>query len=396
MSLRIACLVAAAAMQPAFARTLPTGPAVGDIDISPFYRWTEALPDAPGRMLRREPMAAETLPAHAANADRILYTSDDGHWDSGIIPVSGILYVPKGEAPEGGWPLVAWAHGTLGVNDACAASWTGARPRDADYIDRWLESGYAVVATDYQGLGGPGPHPYLVSAAEGRSVLDSARAAMTTDVPLADVVILTGQSQGSGASLGAARIAADYAPDLPVKGAIATALITYMPEPGVEVDREMPGGEPRYVLYRLIGEGLPEGGPIDALLTEKGAILADAVRTTCNQLEVTEREGITRDNAFTRPIAEVNALLPPAGQVEPFKVDMPLFLGTSPDDAVIRPERQMTAVRGLCDAGNTVVLRSYPGATHSDTLTRSGDDALAFAKMVVAGDMPVSDCATVD
>ncbi|WP_246785834.1 lipase family protein [Bradyrhizobium sp. cir1] len=84
-----------------------------------------------------------------------------------------------GTVDDGGWPLVAWAHGTLGVSDTCAPSWTGHKPRDATYIQRWLENAFAVVATDHHGLGGPGQHPYLVWQADGRSALDAVRAALS-------------------------------------------------------------------------------------------------------------------------------------------------------------------------------------------------------------------------
>src|SRR4051794_14888611 len=132
---------------------LPVGAKAGDLDLSPFYRWSEILPESPGVMLRKEPIPVQPEIASAGLAERILYTSTDLRWHAGIVPVSGTLYLPKGEQPAGGWPLVSWAHGTLGVSDACAPSWTGHKPRDATYIQRWLENGFAVVATDYQGLG---------------------------------------------------------------------------------------------------------------------------------------------------------------------------------------------------------------------------------------------------
>jgi hypothetical protein len=82
--------------------------------LSPFYRWTDALPEKPGLMLRQEGLPDQPEIVAAATARRILYTSVDSRWRSGIIPVSGTLYLPKRAAPQGGWPLVAWAHGTLG------------------------------------------------------------------------------------------------------------------------------------------------------------------------------------------------------------------------------------------------------------------------------------------
>src|SRR5215475_8886957 len=129
--------------------TLPTGSLVGDQDLSPFYRWTEALPARAGVMLREEPIPLQVEMTSAGLGARVLYTSTDLRWHAGIVPVSGTLFLPKGEPPAGGWPLVAWAHGTLGVSDRCAASWAAHKPRDAAYINKWLENGFAVVATDY-------------------------------------------------------------------------------------------------------------------------------------------------------------------------------------------------------------------------------------------------------
>ena len=40
-----------------------------------------------------------------------------------------------------------------------------------------IVQGVVVAATDYEGLGTPGPHPYIVGASEGHSVLDAAVAA---------------------------------------------------------------------------------------------------------------------------------------------------------------------------------------------------------------------------
>ena len=137
------------------------GRVAGDSTLSPFYAWGGELPQRPGVLLRTEPQPSQPELTAAGTMQRILYTSIDARWNSGIVPVSGTLYLPKGAPPSGGWPLVAWAHGTLGVADVCAPSWAKHRPRDATYLNRWLEQGFAVVATDYQGLGGPGPHPYL-------------------------------------------------------------------------------------------------------------------------------------------------------------------------------------------------------------------------------------------
>jgi aryl-alcohol dehydrogenase-like predicted oxidoreductase len=65
--------------------------------------------------------------------------------------------------------LPAWAHGTIGTADVCAPSWAGRSERDITYLNHWLDQGYAVLASDYQGLGTPGGHPYLTTRPEAYS-----------------------------------------------------------------------------------------------------------------------------------------------------------------------------------------------------------------------------------
>ena len=63
------------------------------------------------------------------------------------VTVSGAIYLPKGQAPNGGWPIVAWAHGLIGVADICAPSWIPRSARDTEYLNAWLALGFAIVAT---------------------------------------------------------------------------------------------------------------------------------------------------------------------------------------------------------------------------------------------------------
>ena len=149
--------------------------APGDGGVSSFYTWDKQVPAKPGQLLRQEPLPEKLMLANASKAVRILYTSTDGISGKAPVAVSGAVYFPKGSSPATGWPVIAWAHGTVGIADVCAPSWTPHLQRDTDYLNAWLAQGYAIVATDYQGLGTPGPHPYHVSKAEGWSVLDSIR-----------------------------------------------------------------------------------------------------------------------------------------------------------------------------------------------------------------------------
>jgi pimeloyl-ACP methyl ester carboxylesterase len=74
-------------------------------------------------------------------------------------------------------------------------------------MDDFLSQGFIVAATDYQGLGTPGTHHYLICPSEAHSVLDSARVARRA-AGASDQVILFGHSQGGHAVIFANEIAA--------------------------------------------------------------------------------------------------------------------------------------------------------------------------------------------
>jgi pimeloyl-ACP methyl ester carboxylesterase len=155
---------------------------------------------------------------------RVLYRSRA--LDGSPIAVSGMVWLPRGRAPRGGWPVLSWAHGTTGVADACAIS----KPSGLGFfsyafpqLEAWLARGYAVVATDYEGLGTAGPHPYLIGRSEGRGVLDIARAAQALDRRVGRRLAIAGHSQGGQAALFAASLAPRWTPDLRLSSTVAFA-----------------------------------------------------------------------------------------------------------------------------------------------------------------------------
>lgn len=201
--------------------------AVGDGGVPSFYVWTSRVPGTPGRLLRQEALD-ENLTLDNSNASknvRMLYTSTDGVDGKTPIAVSGAVYFPKGIAPSGGWPIIAWTHGTVGVADVCAQSFRERSDRDKSYLGTLIGQGYAVVATDYQGLGTPGPHPYELTRAEAYSELDMLRAALRTYPSLlANKIAVVGQSQGSGATIGTLNFGPKYSPELNLVGGVATGV----------------------------------------------------------------------------------------------------------------------------------------------------------------------------
>lgn len=375
---------------------LPTGVIAGDMDLSPFYRWDAPLPEKPGVLLREEALPRQH-DMDAANASlRILYTSTDVRWHSGPIPVSGTLYLPSGTPPSGGWPLMAWGHGTAGVADACAPSWTMHDERDATYLNRWLGAGFAVVVTDYQGLGGPGPHPYLYWQAEARSILDSARAAFAARPNLiSNKVIVAGQSQGGGAALGVARLAHEYAPDVHVLGVIATGANSTFPEGPVS----LPVRNSSNMFLSFVSGGLRDDGPkIDDLVSPRGRQLLDVARRAC-----TDELGTLAQSLKVRGLSD--ALSITFEQLAPHRIpvtDMPmgptgipLLIATGLADESVEPRRQYAIAAALCASGNIVDWRRYEGLDHDGALNGSFADSLIFARSLLAGEKVRGNCARI-
>ncbi len=170
----------------------------------------------PGTLLR-----IESIDADIANADawRILYRSTDHAGEPGVV--SGLLFAPRGVS--GAMPLVAVGHGSTGTDVTCAPSLSARPLASMPAVEEALAAGFAVVATDYHGLGVDGSHPYMVGDASAHAVLDSVRAAQQAIAVDTDRVALWGFSQGGHAVLFAAERAATYAPDVGLRGVVALA-----------------------------------------------------------------------------------------------------------------------------------------------------------------------------
>jgi pimeloyl-ACP methyl ester carboxylesterase len=219
--------------QPTTADEVRAG-AQGGAGLTSFYRVPSPLsPAPPGTVIRSQPISADGQLPPGATAYRVVYHSET--IDGTDTAVSGVVVVPGGAPPPGGFPIVSWAHGTTGLSDQCAPSVAGfgAIP----YLATLLDDRMIVAATDYEGLGTV--HPYLVGQSEGQGVLDAARAARTlVGVAASNTVVVLGYSQGGQAALFAGQIAQSYAPELFVAGVVSVAPVTSL----TELAPAVPGG----------------------------------------------------------------------------------------------------------------------------------------------------------
>ena len=390
---RVASALAAAMLAGAARGQVPAAdPRFGDGGVSAFYTWTGPVPNAPGKLLRSEPLPAALAPSQAARGERILYTATDGVSGTGIVVVSGALFTPRGAAPRGGRPLVSWAHGTVGLADVCAPSWAGRADRDMRYLDAWLKAGFAVVATDYQGLGTPGPHAYIETRPEAYSVLDGVRAVRGRP-GLSSKVVVVGQSQGAGAAFATAALADAYAPDVDLRATVATGtpnvtLATLATASNASTDKVDP--TLAYVEYLLhtVQQTRPEVKASD-VLTDAALPTFEAARTQCVgplfQAVVAAR--LTRAGALkTSSMLSVFGPLVPTLGYASMKLKGPVFMGAGAEDKDVNPAGQMALAKAACAAGSTVEAHLYQGLDHSGAVNGSLADSLPFVRRALAGE----------
>ena len=160
-------------------------------------------PGPAGDLLRQERFAGYTL-IEGVRAVRILYHSLDAV--RGDVVTSAVVLIPPGAAPQGGWPVIAWAHGTSGVAPQCAPSLMRDVYYGAPVLAAMLKGGFAVVATDYHGLGTPGPSQYGSKQAQAFDVIYAMPAARTAVPELGRRWVVDGHSQGGFTAWGVAEL----------------------------------------------------------------------------------------------------------------------------------------------------------------------------------------------
>jgi dipeptidyl aminopeptidase/acylaminoacyl peptidase len=173
----------------------------------------------PGTLIRAARLPASLWPPNTDAAHRIAYYSAGVSGRPHLV--TGAVYLPDGDADGNDWPVVSYAHGTTGRSDAWVPSLTGLPWPEREHIGCWLDRGFAVVSTDYEGLGCGGGDRCRDSKREARNIIDIVRAARQLDYPLGRSWIVVGFAQGAHAALRAAQVAGSYAPDLDFRACVA-------------------------------------------------------------------------------------------------------------------------------------------------------------------------------
>ncbi|WP_020075989.1 lipase family protein [Cryocola sp. 340MFSha3.1] len=342
-----------------------------------FYDDPPAAAGKPGEIVRSELAAGGPF---GATAWRILFRSTD--LTGRPVLNSGMLLEPDGPAPDGGRTIVSWAHPTTGSAEKCAPS------RSVDpYV--WIEGlrvlldqGYAVVSSDYTGMGVGGPNSYLVGGTEGRNVLDAARAARDfLGSAASDRVLLWGHSQGGQAALFAAQLWKAYAPELDVRAVAVAAPATDL----ASLMRADIGDVSGVSIASYAFDAYSEvyGAPLDSILTPSAVAAVPTMAGFCLLTQNSALHDVAQplvgrflsgDPETTEPWAGLLAANTPGGMPIP----APVLVAQGLNDTLVRPSATAAFVAEEKRRGTDVVYDQIAGATHGTVANKAMPAVLRF------------------
>lgn len=362
------------------------------LPITKFYDTPDALRSTkPGDLLGKEVVKRYTLPG-GASAVRMLYHSKDA---AGVDVVSSAaILIPAGKAPQKGWPVVIFAHGTSGVARQCAPS----AMTDVYYgplgLFEFVKAGLAVVALDYHGLGTAGPHQYLNRVSQSNDAIYSVTAARAAVASLGSNWVVAGHSQGGLAAWGVAEQEAALH-DSGYLGAVAVAAATLhdgwlVAHPDTTHDA---GFYLAWVAYGIHAR-FPEFQPTD-MLSSAGMSHYDAVTNSgCWFYGFTVYRGVDAP-AMVKPNWSENPWVQKFFQenrVSAVAVAGPVLAIAGEGDTAVPLGAVRDVVDRACQHHQQVFFRSYPGLEHDEAMKQSVPDQIRWIKDRFASKPAESNC----
>lgn len=215
-----------------------------------------------------------------AVAYKVRYHSYDLHGKP--TESTGLVIAPKGAGDNR--KVMSWAHGTTGMGDAsCPSSqpdparelvtyFQSESPTQFDYgvpgLQKFIDHGYIVTATDYQGIGTPGVHQYTVNRTNAIDTVRIVHAAREMNVGAGTKFGVMGWSQGGAAAAAVAELDAKDFGELELVGSVPMS-------PGVPaMAMKMPTG----LGASLSGDAIPPDGHLFMILAAMVAAFPDTLK----------------------------------------------------------------------------------------------------------------------
>ena len=354
------------------------------LPLTKFYDTPHPLPPGKaGELIRSEPIDEYNLPFELS-ALRILYHSRTANGKD--LAVSGVVLVPDGKPPASGWPVIAYAHEFRGAARQCAPSLMknlGVGPLLAMYANL----GYAVVATDYSGLGADSGKPTLAMQSNALDVIYSVLAARAAVTQIGPKWIAVGPFQGA---LAAVAVAESEVRDPNYLGSVATSGLADA-QPAYEQFAQGSSSSIRMllVLASTVKALYPEFQLSD-MLKDKALPAYGYVAQTCGgdtELEFTNgmlKPGWT-NNPFVKEFFSRNT----PGQKP---AHGPLLVISGEADPVIPAHMSEKTVARMCKQGDRILFLKYPDADASAVMGASVADQISWIKARFAGYAAPGNC----
>ncbi len=363
-----------------------------------FYLPPSPLPaGSPGDIIRwRKTTTAPLfggLPPAKADAYQMMYLSTNNTGKP--IAVTGTVFVPQGRVAST-LPIIGYAPTTHGIGDPCAASIELVAGQDTDLINinDAISRGWAVADGDYEGMGTPGDHTYVVGRVEGHTVLDSVRAAQRLTVAglsRTAPVGLWGYSQGGGAVAWAAQLAGSYAPELKLKGTAAGGTPANLDVVARQLNHNV-----GFAYLMMAASGLNAAYPelkLSTYLNDAGRAAITDLQTTCvNQALVTyagkQISELTVKNPLDQPNWQARVAQQKLGLIRP---SQPVFLYHGLQDEFIPFSQAVQLKKDWCTLGQRVAFGTFFG-DHISTFLAGEVDAENYLAARLAGKPAPSSC----
>jgi alpha-beta hydrolase superfamily lysophospholipase len=369
-----------------------TSPPFSSFTGDPFFDPGNAVPGQPGDVIRAREVHADFDGTRWWQVLHWSRTAEDKP-----VAVSATIIAPS-DGSKADRPVFAYAHSTFGMGDQCAPTrhFAGGPPQETDVLPKVLKTGMTIVAPDYQGLGTPGDHAYLVGQAAGRNVLDAIRAAShlaETGVTPRSPVVVWGHSQGGAAAAFTAELQPTYAPEIHLLGAIAGAPSADLsPVMGLLVDP--PDAYRGFIpmIFAGLRAGYPELASDDALLSDEGRKVLSEVNSSClgdafKLFASTDFAAAFKGLPLSGPRWQAAMA---ANRTGGRSTPVPILLYVGGDDDVTQTRDLLAR---YCTLGVTASRKVYSGRNHTTALTDALPDILSFTKARLRGDPAPNSCA---
>ena len=353
------------------------------LPLTNFYTTPSPLPAGqPGELIRSEEFNEYQLP-EGASAFRILYYSRSARGTD--VAASGVVLTPDQPPPSGGWPVIAWAHGFTGTARRCAPSLMR-NLNEGPFLSMYVELGYAVVATDYVGLGTNFRNASVDMQSNATDVIYSVVASRAAVPQLGRKWVAMGESAGGLAALAVAELESDIR-DPDYLGSIAVSGIADAKEFYEQVAK---ANSPEPLLFLAYGvQTLYPPFQVDQILTKDAfapyrRIEGDCAAAVSSPVHQMLRPG-WEDNYFVRQFFARNTV----GQKPAYG---PLLIVSSYADPAMRTGMTRRIVTRMCKQRDKLQFHQYQGSDFAGVLGDSVRDQLTWIQARFAGRPASSNC----